>query len=205
MRSRGLAWGLIAYGVLGIVIVIGGALIGLQAAGRVERLAAAADGALEAAARSTRAAAESFTSVDGSLAGAQLSAAQAASLAGEASGTLDALAVSMRLSIFGSQPLLPLAAEFETSADQAAELASTLDSVGGSLDATRSDIADIGLELESLGGELEALRGADPEAGGAPPLTLFVMLLLAWLAVPAVGALVAGIALLRGVSLTPRS
>ena len=38
MRGRALAWGLIVYGILGLVLVIGGALIGLQAAGRVERL-----------------------------------------------------------------------------------------------------------------------------------------------------------------------
>lgn len=197
MRSRRLAWGLIVYGLVGLGLVIGGALIGLQAAGRVERLASAADGALVAAARSTRAAAESFTGIDGSLASARLSADQAATLAGEASGTLDALASSMRLSIFGSQPLLPLATEFETSADQAAELALTLESVGGSLDATREDAGEIGVELESLGRELDALRSADPQAGGAPPLSLFVALLLAWLAIPAVGALLFGIALLR--------
>ena len=198
IRDRRLAWGLIAYGVVGLVVVVGGAIVGLQAAGRVERMASAADDALVAAARSTRAAATSFTSIDGSLANAQLSADQAAVLADEASGTLDALAASMRLSIFGSQPLLPMAAEFETSADQAAELAVTLESVGGSLDATRGDAADIGLELESLAGELEAVRSADSEAGAAAPIGLFIGLLLAWLAVPAVAALVFGVSLLRG-------
>ena len=197
MRGRRLAWGLIVYGLLGLVLVVGGALIGLQAAGRVERLASAADGALIAAARSTRAAAESFTNIDGSLANAQLSADQAAVLAGEASGTLDALAESMRLSIFGSQPLLPLAAEFETSAEQAAELAVTLGSVGGSLDATRADVEIIGTELGLLADELEALRGADSDAGTGPSLTLFIGLLLAWLAVPAVGAFLFGLAILR--------
>jgi len=197
MRGRTLAWGLIAYGILGLVLVVGGALIGLQAAGRVERLVSAADGALIAAARSTRAAADSFTSVDGSLATAQLSADEAASLAGEASGTLASLAASMRLSFFGTQPLLPLASEFETSADQASELAETLGSMSGSLDVTRDDAAAIGGELESLSNELEILRGADPQAGGSPPLSFFVVLLLAWLAVPAVGALLFGLALLR--------
>jgi len=194
-----MAWGLIAYGLVGLVLLVGGALIGLQAAGRVERLASAADAALVAAARSTRSAAESFANIDGSLASAQLSADRAATLADEASGTLAALADSMRLSIFGSQPLLPLATEFETSAEQAAELALTLESVGGSLDATRDDAAEIGVELESLASELEALRGADPPADGAPPLSLVVALLLGWLAVPAVGALLFGIALLRQV------
>ena len=197
MRRRGLGWALILYGLLGLVLVGGGALIGLQAAARIERLASAADGALAAAARSTRTAAESFTSVDGSLSSAQLSADQAATLADEASGTLDALAASMRISIFGSQPLLPLAAEFETSADQAAELGRTLGSVGGSLDGTRGDVAEIGIELETLASALDVVRDADPQAGVSTPLTLFVGLLVAWLAVPAVGALLFGMALLR--------
>jgi hypothetical protein len=103
----------------------------------------------------------------------------------------------MRLSFFGTQPLLPLASEFETSADQAAELADTLGSMGGSLDVTREDAAAIGVELVSLSSELEILRGADPQAGGSPPLSFFVALLLAWLAVPAVGAILFGMALLR--------
>ena len=203
MRGRAMAWGLIVYGILGLVLVIGGALIGLQAAGRVERLVSAADGALIAAARSTRAAADSFSSVDGSLAEAQESADQAASLADEASGTLASLGASMRLSFFGTQPLLPLASEFETSADQAAELAETLDSMGGSLDVTRDDASAIGVELDSLSRELEILRGADPQAGGSPPLSFFVVLLLAWLAVPAVGALLFGVALLRRAPVAP--
>lgn len=202
MRGRALGWALILYGILGLVLVVGGALIGLQAAGRVERLVSAADGALLAAARSTRAAADSFNSVDGSLANAQESTDQAASLADEASGTLASLAASMRLSFFGTQPLLPLASEFETSADQAAELARTLDSMGGSLDVTRDDAAAIGVELASLGDELEVLRGADPQAGGSPPLSFFVGLLLAWLAVPAVGALLFGMALIRRAPVT---
>jgi hypothetical protein len=203
MRGRALAWGLIVYGILGLVLVIGGALIGLQAAGRVERLVSAADGALVAAARSTRAAADSFSSVDGSLATAQESADQAASLADEASGTLASLAASMRLSFFGTQPLLPLASEFETSAEQAAELAETLGTMGGSLDVTRGDATAIGIELESLSRELEVLRGADPQAGGSPPLSFFVALLLAWLAVPAVGAILFGMTLLRRAPAAP--
>lgn len=203
MRGRAMAWGLIVYGVLGLLLVVGGALIGLQAAGRVERLVTAADGALIAASRSTRAAAESFSSVDGSLATAQDSVDQAATLADEASGTLSSLAASMRLSIFGTQPLLPLASEFETSADQAAELGQTLGSMGGSLDVTREDAAAIGVELESLSSELDILRAADPQAGASPPLSAFVALLLAWLAVPAVGALLFGLALLRRAPAAP--
>ena len=195
MRRSTWGWGLVGYGVLGLLLVAGGILFGLQVAERIERLASASDGTLAAAARSTQAAAESFASVDTSLLNAQDSAAQAATLAAEASSTLDALSVAMNLSIFGSQPLQPLAAEFATSADQAEELAETLGSVGGSLSDTRSDAAVIGVELEGLASELEALRQATPD--DPIPVRGLVALLLAWLAVPSVAALVAGVALLR--------
>ncbi len=198
MRGRPLAWALIVYGILGLLLVVGGAVIGLDAAGRVERLTVTAGGTLDAAARSTRAAAASFTSIDSSLTEAGASADAASVLAREAGATLDSLALAMQLSVFGAQPLISLADEFASSADQADALADQLDSVGGSLGDTRTDVAVIGVELETLSRELEALEGAGGADGGSPPLRIMVGLLLAWLAVPAVGAIVFGLALLRG-------
>ena len=197
MRGRLLAWSLILYGIFGLVLVIAGAAVGLEVAGRIERMAVAAGGTLEAASRSTRAAADSFTSIDGSLSEAEASADGAAALAREAGGTLDSLAIAMQLSVLGAQPLLPLADEFSTSADQATELADRLEAVGGSLGDTRTDVATIGVELETLSVELETLQGSGGADGGTPPLRLFVGLLLAWLAIPAIGALIFGLALLR--------
>ena len=197
MTGRPLAWALIAYGLLGIALLVSGALYGLEMAGRIERLATAADGTLAAAARSTRAASDSFASVDASLSESEASADEAAALAREASGTLDSLSIAMRISVLGAQPLLPLADEFATSADQAAELAETLDAVGGSLGGTRTDVAVIGVELDTLSRELDALRGSGEADAGPPPLRLFVALLLGWLAIPAVAALLIGLVLLR--------
>ena len=202
MSRRTAGWALIVYGLLGLALIVGGAVIGLDAAGRVERLAGAAGGTLEAAARSTRAAADSFVSVDGSLSEAERSADGAAALAREASATLDGLAVAMQLSVFGAQPLQPLAEDFSTSADQAVELADMLDSVVSSLSDTRTDVAVIGTELSALSRELDGLQETSAEGGvPRPPLRLFVGLLLAWLAMPAVGALLYGFTLLR----TPRT
>jgi hypothetical protein len=191
------AWGLIAYGILGLVLAVAGATLGMDAGGRLEVLAASSDATLGAAARATRAAGDAFASVDASLEDAEASAGQAATLAAEASATLDSLSSAMALSIFGTQPLRPLADDFATSADQAEELAATLDEVGGSLSDTRADAAVIGVELEGLGDELEALREATPNE--PIPVRALVGLLVAWLALPAVGALVAGVTLLRAV------
>lgn len=197
MRRWLLAWALILYGVLGLVLVLGGAVIGLDVASRIERLTAIADGTLAAAARSTDVAADALTNVDSSLAESQASADAAAELARDASGTFASLAQAMELSVFGAKPLLPLAGEFEASAEQASALAETLDSVGRSLGDTRTDVTRIGTELDGLSAELGALRDANDTTGTVPPLRIFVLLLLAWLLVPAAGGLLMGLALLR--------
>jgi len=171
--------------------------MGLELASRIERLASTADGTLAAAARSTDAAAAAFTNVDGSLSEAETSADAAAALSRDASGTLASLAQAMQLSVFGAQPLLPLAGEFSASAEQASALAETLDRVGGSLGDTRTGVTRIGSELDGLSDQLAALRDASGTGGSAPPLRLFVLLLLAWLLLPAIGGLLAGLALLR--------
>jgi hypothetical protein len=197
LRRRLLAWVLILYGVMGLVLVLGGAAIGLDVTARVERLTATADGTLEAAARSTDVAAEAFTNVEGSLSESQTSADAAADLARDASGTMASLAEAMELSVFGAQPLLPLATEFDASAEQASALAETLDRVAVSLGDTRTDVARIGTELAGLSAELGALRDANDTSGTAPPLRILVLLLLAWLLVPAAGGLLIGLSLLR--------
>jgi hypothetical protein len=197
LGRRLLGWSLVLYGLLGLGIVLGGAVVGLDVAARVERLASAAGGTLDAAARSTEAAAGAFTNVDASLAESQVSAERAADLALEASGTLDSLSRAMELSVFGAQPLLPLASEFAASADQAASLAETLGSVAASLDETRGDVSGIGVELDRLASQLAILQESTGSGGSAPPIRPFVILLLAWLLVPAVGGVIGGLAVLR--------
>jgi hypothetical protein len=195
MGRSTLAWGLIAYGVIGLALSIVGFTFGLDAAGQLERLAAATDTTLEAAARSTAAAADSFDSIDASLVNAESSVAQAATLSADAGATLDALSVAMNLSVFGAQPLQPLAGEFAEAADQAEELAATLATTASSVTDVRADSAAIGVELEGLAGELEALRGSVP--ANPIPIRGLVALLIAYLTLPAVAALVAGSLLLR--------
>lgn len=188
---------LIAYGVIGFALVLVGALIGFDLAGRVEGLSGTATATLTAASRATDAAADAFVDVDTSLEEARASSDSAATLAREASGTLRSLAASMDLSILGARPLAPLAGEFEASAEQAAELADTLDRVGSSLGDTRTDVARIGPELTALSGQLTALGDQPEAASAAVPLRLFVVLLLVWLLTQAGGSLFAGVVLLR--------
>lgn len=197
ISRRAAGWLLVLYGLLGFVLVVSGALVGLDAADRFERLATDANAAIISAAAATDAAADSFSNVDASLAESRTSADAAAALAREASGTLDALADAMSLSILGAQPLLPLAAEFATSAEQATELAETLDAVGGSLGGTRADVAQIAPQLERLSDELGSLGGGSERGAGTPPLRVFVIVLLAWLLMQAVGSVLGGLTLMR--------
>jgi hypothetical protein len=195
MGRSTLAWGLVAYGLLGLALSIVGFTFGLDAAGQLERLAATTDTTLEAAARSTAAAADSFDSIDTSLVSAEGSIAQAATLSADASATLDALSAAMNLSIFGAQPLQPLSDEFADAADQAGALATTLGTTAGSVTDVRIDAEAIGAELKALAGELEALRESVP--ADPVPVRGLVALLLAYLTLPAVAALVAGLLMLR--------
>jgi len=197
MAGRALGWALLAYGITGLALVVVGAIGGLEMAGRVEDLAVQADTTLAAAERATQATADSFSGVDDSLAEGEASTDAAAVLARDASLTLDSLANAMSLSILGTRPLEPLAADFATSANQASALADTLEGVGDSLADTREDMTLIGSELDQLANELGALRDASSTDGAAPPIRLFVMMVLAWLALQAVGALIGGMALLR--------
>lgn len=194
---RTVGWLLVAYAVIGLALIGLGAVIGLDLSGRVERLAGDADATIASAARATDAAADAFANVDASLAEARRSSDAAAALAREASGTLDSLALAMEISVFGARPLQPLAGEFSESADQADALADTLDAVGRSLGDTRADAAVIGPELTTLSAELEALGGTSDGPSVAPPLRLFVVLLLAWMMMQAIVSLVAGIGLIR--------
>ena len=196
MTRQRLGWGLIAYGVAGTALVIATGWFGLQAASRVDGLVAGAERTLEAAARSTAAAAEAASGVDASLSESLASARNAADLARDASATLAALGRAMQLSIFGAQPLLPLADDFATSADQASALGDTLDRLGASLESSVPDVARIGVELDGLGAELRGMRDAVDAGDDSPPITLLLMLLLAWLLVPAVGGLLGGLALI---------
>lgn len=197
MAGRAFGWALLAYGIAGIALVVVGALGGLELADRIENLALRADSTLASAQRAAQATADSFTGVDESLGEGEASADAAAVLAREASATLQSLSVAMNISILGTQPLRPLAADFADSADQASALADTLDGMGASLSDTRADMIAIGSQIDALAAELEALRDASGTEGSAPPVRLFVTIVLVWLGLQALGALIAGLALLR--------
>ncbi len=192
-RRRQLGVGLLAWGLVGVLLLATGVTIGMDIANRAEALISSSDQALVAAADSTRQAADALDGVGTGVGQAQASSLRAAALADNASATLEALASSMSLSIFGSQPFLPLAADFTDSAAEAAALADELEAMGGTLQATSGDTGLLASELR----ELAAVLDDSTESAPAPPLRIGLLVMLVWIALPTIGALVVGAQLAR--------
>jgi hypothetical protein len=195
---RRLGVGLLAYGVAGVLLLATFAAIANAA---IERLALVdpAAGALTDASAALGDTANAFGGFNASLADAEHSTAQAATSARDASATASRLADSMSLSIFGAQPLLPLAQDFRREAADLDTLAKGLDTLSASLKANQDDVAKIRNDITII-----RLRVDSARSGGisVEPLRALVLLIVLWLALPAIAALVAGVWLLR--SATPR-
>jgi hypothetical protein len=199
-RMRFLGIGLIAYGALGMAIIGLALVLGGPAIARADRLASSATRTLNAATDAADAAADAFVGFDASLVRAQASTADAADLSREASATLNQMAAAMSLSIFGAQPLLPLADDMRTSSDQLSRLGGDLDEVGAALGTNRGDIDLVGRRARVLADELELLNGrlAGQAEAGTFPLTALFYGFLAWQLLPALASAAAGVWLLRG-------
>lgn len=201
---RILAWLLGAYAVLGAIFVIAALLMGAPLVGRVDRMMTSAQTSLSAATEAADAAADAFSGFDDSLVQARTSATNAASLSRQTSATLDALAGNMSISLFGTQPLLPLADQFQQSADQLRQLGDNLDGIGESLGVNRDDIARVGTRMRTLATRLTALDeriGSEQLAGGVPVSLLFYGFLL-WQLLPIAAAAVGSVWLFRHTRVT---
>ncbi len=173
---RILAWLLAAYAAVGAIFLIVALLVGGPLAGRIDRVTTSAQASLTSATEAADAAADAFNGFDTSLVQARTSASNAASLSRQTSATLDALAANMSISLFGTQPLLPLADQFQQSADQLQQLGDNLDGIGEALGVNRDDIARVGTRMRALASQLESLEGrigAEQLAGGLPLSLLF--------------------------------
>lgn len=199
---------LVAYGVLGLLFLgagaalIGGALEELDALSR--RVGEQRDAlvlTVRATSLTVRDAASGLGNVGTSLDAARRSTSDAAILSRSLAGTLAGLSAAMDLEILGARPLEGLAAGFEAASRQSGELASDLDNVGtaltqnaSDLETSRADLVELGGRLDRLAGSLEAMPLGD--AGPAVAVRIAFLGLLAWLAVPALASVFAGLRLL---------
>lgn len=187
---------LFGYGAAGTILAIVGLLIGLEAAGRVERVVGGADATLATATATAHRAAEAFAGFGVSVERASQSASHAAQVSRDVSSTMNSMAGAMSITVFGSQPLAPLSGDFRRASSQLATLGDDLTGIADSLGRNRADLATLRTDLERLASQLDATRGvASP---GEPPLRLAVVLLVAWIALQSGAALAAGAMLWRG-------
>ena len=197
-----LGWLLIGYAAVGAVLLMAAIIVGGPVVSRLEGMAGSATGSVRSAAAAAEAAADAFDGFDESLSEARSSTADAAAISRETAVTLQGLSDAMSISVFGSQPLLPLADEFARSADQLDQMGTNLDGIGQALVTNKDDVVALAARLRNLSVQLnswsEAVADPKADADPTPPLTLLFYGFVAWqlLAVLASGA--AGTILLRG-------
>ncbi len=207
---------LLAYGVAGIALV---ALTGLVLAGPLARLDALGTSLETQRAELVRTMEATQTVLDGaagtagrlgtSLDAARSGSSSAATLARSLSGTMRDLSSAAGVNILGAQPLAGLQAGFSTASDRLDALGGQLDGIGTALAANRQDAAASGRDIANLRGEVGSLtatiRGMElPSIGGSPIVVGFVAIgLLAWLGVPALVSLAAGVVLWRSLRRAP--
>jgi methyl-accepting chemotaxis protein len=198
---RMLGWLLICYAAAGALLLVATLAVGGPLMTRAEQLAGSATGSMGSAATAARAAADAFDGFDASLTQAQASTADAAAISRDTSRTLRSLADAMSLSIFGNQPLLPLADEFATSAGQLQQMGDNLEGIGQALAANQADVAALAVELRVLADELNELRGTVEREGderdSTPSLRWLLYGFAAWQLLAVAAAAVAGGILLR--------
>jgi hypothetical protein len=193
---RRTGWALLLYGIGGVAI-LGWTAFGAGAA--LERLDAMSDprsGVVAEAARSLEATASGFDGLQTSLADARRSTDQAAAAARQTADGAAQLASGMSLQVFGIQPFASLAGTFRTEADQLRQLAGDLDAVSHDIDHNSADVSSIRASLVTLRQRLLVAGGASSAAETAP-LRILGLLLLLWLAIPAVAAIAVGLRLVR--------
>ena len=101
----------------------------------------------------------------------------------------------MSLSIFGAQPLLPLATDFRRQSQDLDDLAAGVDQLARALAATELDVRVLRDDVAVLRDRIAALDGVS--ALQAAPVGAVLLLVVAWFAAMALAFLGGGIALWR--------
>ena len=201
-RRRRLGYGLLAFGLSGLVLLLAAAALVFgslaavdDAATGFERQRAELVAMLGPASSAMDSAAMSTSNAGGSLTSSAAAADQAAVLTTRLASSFEGLAALSSFEVFGSRPFAGLAGEFTQVGADARALSTDLTSTAAALRTNVADTAAVAADLRSLAlqlDELEASLGAFDGAGlGSATAALnaariVLVGLLAWLAVPAV-------------------
>ncbi len=199
-RSR-VAWLLTLYAVVGLLILstvgVGMTLATLRVRDTLLQLEVQRDSIvrlLDATARSLESADDSADRLTVTLGDSSDSIARGAVLSRSLATAAQGVVQASGLEIFGQRPLTALGEPFAAAASEATALADSLDSTVASLGASAVGVEALSDDLSAIGAELDDIRetaaGIDVGSGRTLDLVLAVgLLLLAWLAVPALAAL----------------
>lgn len=212
-RRRVVGAGLTAYGLVGLAagaLVITATIVvvvGMQPAiTSVDRQRDAVVAALESGASSLEKTADLIAESSGAVQSSSEVASEAANVSRRLADTLARLADTFgSFEILGNRPFGPLASDATQLAAQLRGIATDLDALGirlgsisRSLPPLAEDVAATADELATVAVELAAFEVSEAAVAAFAWLLVGVVLVAGWLLVPAVAALVAGIALLRG-------
>jgi ABC-type transporter Mla subunit MlaD len=212
-RRRAIGAGLTAYGLAGLVagILIVGATLAVGTG--LEPAMASVDRQRDAIVASLEHGASALDQVATVADDVAVSAEQAASIASQSADvsrrladTLSRLASTFgSFAILGNEPFAPLAADATQLAAQLRGIANDLDALGISIGRIAREIPPLATEVRALSAELDTLAtelaAFEVPATAATAfrwLVVGIVVLVAWLLVPAVASLVVGIRLLRG-------
>lgn len=150
-------------------------------------------GVIDASSDTLRDAETAVRGVDVTLLSTGGAAASAGRFMGELATTMRGLATSLRIDIFGNQPFLGPADDFDRVAAQAATVATDLDLAASSIRLGAADMVALADQVAAVRAEVQEIRVGLAEPLDEGPWRVLAAVILAWLAVPAVLSLWVGL------------
>lgn len=190
-RARITAAALVTYGAIGLLLAIALAAAIAPALAGIDALSRSSVDARRALS-STR---DAFDGFAVSLVDARLAAERAADSARSSAATARRLGDAMSLSVFGAQPLLPIANDFRRQSEDLEGLAKGVDQLAAALSANELDVRVLRDDVSVLRDRIAGLDSAS--ALQAAPAGVVLLLVVAWFAIWALAFVVAGVALWR--------
>ena len=202
VRSRRLGRGLVAFGAVGVVLLLAAAVLVVATLGSLtataeslSRTQTQLSGMVGPAASSLRSSATAARNAGLSLTASVAAARDAADLTVQLADSLDQLASLSSINILGTQPFAASSASFAQTAARSRSLSTNLSATADAVAANVTDATTVAADLDTLAGQLDALE-TQVEAAPDPPSPLALLALdilalgiLGWLLVPALVAL----------------
>jgi hypothetical protein len=193
---------LLAYGLVGVILLTGLFLVlgyaGLKLAANADQIAAARDELVTTLDRVMTALDRAATTMHGaavSLRDSSEAIGEASSLASIAAGGGSKLATTAQdFGILGQKPFAGVAGDLGAASESLSRLSGQLETISGSVATNATDVGDLATSVSGVSTALAANRdriASVPLDAGGPVLvvTIVMLLLIAWLAVPAFAAL----------------